>query len=221
MSRTKKVVEASVTPQELEDYAEIRYRNEMDNWREAEDVLPQSKKLWKAIADFQAEVPILIQNNSTSKYTYVDLGEIVKVITPLLRKHNLAYIQPLEGKCIKTILFHTETGERIESKVDVPIVELDYMNIYQSIGSAITYYRRYSISSLLNLISEKDMDAQGTQKKVQTPPVQVKKSITDNDLIQAIELIDKGDFTLEKLQKNYYLTAGQLAKLRTHYGTKD
>lgn len=217
------MVENSVTPQDTEDYAEARYRSEMEQKPEVADVLPYSTSIWQAIANFQSEVPILIQNSTTSKYTYVDLAEIVRVITPLLRKNKLAYIQPLTGKAeITTILFHTETGEQVTSKVEIPIVELDYMNLYQSIGSAITYYRRYSISSLLNLISEKDNDAQGTQKRVQKAPEPVgKKRLNDEELSEAIRMIDNNEYSLEKLQKNYYLTTEQMSKLRTHYGNKD
>jgi len=223
MSRTKKVVEESVTPQQLEDYAEIRYRDEMEQKPEPVDILPYTTNIWQAIANFQAEVPILIQNSTASKYTYVDLAEIVRVITPLLRKHKLAYIQPLTGKAeITTILFHTETGEQVKSTIEIPIIELDYMNLYQSIGSAITYYRRYSISSLLNLISEKDNDAQGTQKRVQKAPEPVgKKKLNDEELAEAIRMIDNNEYSLEKLQRNYYLTTEQMSHLRTYYGTKN
>lgn len=228
MSRTKKLVEDLTTPQEQADYGEQRYRDEvLTEHPPVSDVLPTGS-IWQAIANFQAEVPILIQNSSASKYTYVDLAEIVRVITPILRKHNLAYIQPLTNESeITTILFHTLTGEQIKSSVKIPIVELDYMNIYQSIGSAISYYRRYSISAMLNLISEKDTDAQGSAKKIQPnayapkPYVEPKKSITDEQLINAMELIDKGEYTLEKLQVNYYLSQGQMQTLKAKYGTKN
>jgi len=226
-------VEDLTTPQELADYGEQRYREMQEAQPEPIDQLPPpvgelpTESIWQAIANFQAEVPILIQNSSASKYTYVDLAEIVRVITPILRKHNLAYIQPLTNESeIKTILFHTITGQKIESSVKIPIVELDYMNIYQSIGSAISYYRRYSISSMLNLISEKDNDAQGSAKKIQpnayAPKIPVQKqSITDEQLVSAMDKIDNGEYTLEKLQQNFYLSQGQIQTLKSKYGAKN
>ena len=39
------------------------------------------------------------------------------------------------------------------------------MNTYQSIGSAITYFRRYSLSSFVGIASEEDVDASSKQKK--------------------------------------------------------
>ena len=33
------------------------------------------------------------------------------------------------------------------------------MNIYQSYGSALTYFRRYTLSSALGIVTDKDTDA--------------------------------------------------------------
>jgi len=41
------------------------------------------------------------------------------------------------------------------------------MNAYQSIGSGITYFRRYSLSCMLGLITDKDIDAKGDSVKVE------------------------------------------------------
>ena len=42
------------------------------------------------------------------------------------------------------------------------------MNTFQIMGSAITYYRRYSLSAALGLITDKDIDAK--EKKLKTKP---------------------------------------------------
>ena len=217
MSRTKKTFEAQVesNEQELQDLAEQMYQEEREFFekgydKETEDALPPPNSIWKSIAAFQSEVPILTQNTKGYNYTYVDLAEIVRVITPLLRKYNLAVIQPLEGDgYINTIVFHTITGEKLESKVKIPLAELDRMNIYQSYGSAISYFRRYSLTSFLGLISEKDTDASGTAKhKVKEEPFN-KKAITNENLEVAFDMIKQGEFTIEKLINNYYFSETQ------------
>ena len=43
------------------------------------------------------------------------------------------------------------------------------MNQFQSDGSAITYYRRYCLSSLLSIVVEEDTDAAGKQVKQEKP----------------------------------------------------
>lgn len=124
------------------------------------------KELYKALAAFQQEVPNIYKNAKGYNYKFADLGEINDIIKPLLAKHGLGYAQPLDGTGVKTIIFHVESGESIESTVEVPQgVKLNGMNDFQVLGSAITYLRRYSLSSMLGLITDEDADAAGEQVK--------------------------------------------------------
>lgn len=126
------------------------------------------KELFKAIADFQQEVPILHKSGNVSfnntKYSFISIDKIVKQINPIMKKHKLGFVQPLEGSGIKTIVFHTETGDSIESFVEIPDDRIQGQNPFQSRGSAITYFRRYALSSMLGLITDADLDACGEQE---------------------------------------------------------
>ena len=127
------------------------------------------KALYKALSDFQQEVPNIFKNSSGYNYKFADLGEINDIIKPILKKHGLGYVQPINGSTINTIIFHAESGESIESSADIPQgVQLKGMNDFQVLGSAITYLRRYSLSSMLGLITDEDADAAGEQ--VQAKP---------------------------------------------------
>jgi hypothetical protein len=119
------------------------------------------KNLIKALSDFQNDCPIIHKDTKGHNYTYADLPQIFSVINPLLKKHKLCFTQLLENDGIRTILFHVESGEQIESFTTIPTVKLGAMNEFQSIGSGITYFRRYSISSILGLVTDKDTDAAG------------------------------------------------------------
>jgi len=46
------------------------------------------------------------------------------------------------------------------------------MNVYQSFGSGVTYYRRYALSSLLGIVTDKDTDAAGEQVSSPKPKKQ-------------------------------------------------
>ncbi len=89
------------------------------------------------------------------------LVEMLIVKKHLLKKHKLSFTQLLDDDKLKTILFHSESGESLESSVIMPIIDLKGMNKYQSTGSAITYFRRYSLACILGLITDKDLDACG------------------------------------------------------------
>lgn len=133
------------------------------------------KNLLKALSKFQSEVPTIHEGTKGFNYTYSDLNTIFKVIKPLLSKHGLGFTQPLDGDKVKTIVYHVETGESIESSINIPAgVSLKGQNDFQTLGSGITYLRRYSLSCVLGLITDKDADAHGEQ--VTAPQ---KKVLTD------------------------------------------
>jgi len=123
------------------------------------------KNLIKALSDFQNECPIIHKDTKGHNYTYADLPQIFSVINPLLKKHKLCFTQLLENDGIRTILFHVESGEQIESFTTIPLVKLGAMNEYQSYGSGVTYFRRYALSSMLGLVTDKDTDAAGASSK--------------------------------------------------------
>ena len=169
------------------------------------------KHLFKALADFQQEVPVIHKATQGYGYTYADLPKILEVINPLLKKHGLGFTQLINGTQIATCLFHIESAESIESKIDIPQgVILKGMNEFQVLGSAITYLRRYALSSMLGLVTDKDTDASGEQVK-QEPK---KPTITNERFQKAIDAIGKGEFTTEQLVATYSLTEAQTKILK-------
>jgi hypothetical protein len=168
--------------------------------------------IWKAIADFQQDVPIIHKDtlNAFAKYTYADIAKVIQVIMPYLKKHNLGFIQPLQGDSIQTIIFHTETGEQVESITRIPQgVQLKGMNEFQVYGSAVTYFRRYSLASILGLVTDKDLDAGGEQ----TAPSKNLDGLSNERFDNAVEAIKTGKYTKEELLQNYLLTTTQKLKL--------
>ena len=171
------------------------------------------KHLFKALADFQQEVPVIHKATQGYGYTYADLPKILEVINPLLKKHGLGFTQLLNSKdgenYLATILFHVESGESLESSTLIPQIELKQMNLYQSFGSGCTYFRRYCLSSILGIVTEKDLDASGEQVKHEPK----KPTITNERFQKAIDAIGKGEFTTEQLVATYSLTESQLKTL--------
>jgi hypothetical protein len=139
------------------------------------------KNLFKALANFQQEVPVIHKDTQSYGYTYTNLTNILTTINPILKKNGLGFTQLLEGDGLKTIIFHCESGESLESKANIPKdVVLKGMNAFQVLGSANTYIRRYALSSALGLITDKDIDACGEQTK-KTPSEKLKdcKTLTE------------------------------------------
>jgi hypothetical protein len=169
------------------------------------------KHLFKSLAEFQQEVPTIHKATQGYGYTYADLPKIFEVINPLLKKHGLGFTQLINGTELITIVFHVETGETIESKTAIPQgVQLKGMNDFQVLGSAISYLRRYCISSILGIVSDKDTDAGGEQVKTEVKNEIKKVAIDDKRLAKALKAITEGEYTTEELLKTFELTPVQL-----------
>ena len=124
------------------------------------------KNLFKALADFQQEVPIIHKGTSGYGYSYADLPDTIEIINPYLAKNKLGFTQLVGSANVKTIIFHWESGESLETTTDIPQgVTLKGMNDFQVLGSAITYIRRYALSSALGLVTDSDPDANGVKEK--------------------------------------------------------
>lgn len=168
------------------------------------------KHLFKSLAAFQQEVPVIHKGTQGFGYSYADLPAIFEKINPLLAKHGLGFTQLLNSKegenYLVTVLFHVESGESIESTTLIPQVELKGMNAYQAFGSGCTYFRRYCLSSICGLVTDKDTDASGEQVKHEPK----KPSIDQKRLGKALEAIAGGKYTKEELLSNFSLTDAQL-----------
>lgn len=123
------------------------------------------KNLFKSLANFQQEVPVIHKGTQGYGYSYADLTAIFNTINPLLKKYGLGFTQLVGDNQIRTVIFHVESGETLETTTTIPNgVSLKGMNDFQVLGSAITYIRRYALSSALGLITDKDLDACGEQQ---------------------------------------------------------
>ena len=155
------------------------------------------KELLKKLATFQQECPVILKDTTAQaekfSYQYADLPAILEVINPLLKKHGLMFTQPLEFdqgiRFIRTIVCDLESGEILESRVDVPKVEFKQMNDYQALGSGITYMRRYALSSVLGIVTDKDTDAQGKQATRKSTSTDKRPWLNEKQLYSASERI--------------------------------
>lgn len=138
--------------------------------------------LAKALVDTQRDLkqPFKDKNNPAFKSQYVPLESVTESITKTATKYGLAFSQfattdAEQNVSITTVVFH-ESGEFIQypaltlkpSKqrvvIDTEYVNGKRVNIYsneitpQSIGSCITYGKRYSLSAIFGITSDKDDD---------------------------------------------------------------
>jgi hypothetical protein len=165
------------------------------------------KHLLKSLAAFQQEVKVIHKATQGYGYSYADLPKIFDEINPLLQKHGLGFTQLINTKegvnYLATVVFHVESGEQIESNCMIPYVQLKGMNDFQSFGSGVTYFRRYCLSSILGLVTDKDTDASGEQEKPK------KETLDNKRFTDALKAINEGKITIEKLKEKFQLSEAQ------------
>jgi len=123
------------------------------------------KELIIALTAFQSEVKNVKKDgqNPFFRSSYATLENTIATIKPILAKHGLCYSQfPTGENELSTMLMHI-SGEWLMAKAKMNPKDATP----QGQGSAITYLRRYALSSVLGIATEDDDDgaaASGTIK---------------------------------------------------------
>lgn len=136
-------------------------------------------EILKALANFHKNIiqPKKDANNPFFKSKYVPLENVTDVIDKVAPEYGLAYAQEAltnadKGMVGVTTLLTHESGEWIEFE---PLFLKADKQTAQGYGSAITYARRYALSSAFGIASETDDD--GNETTTQTANAQ--KSFND------------------------------------------
>lgn len=180
-------------------------------------------KLAIALAKFQgsleqpslnSEVKVRTKTGGEYKFKYADLSECKRAAKQPLADNELSVCQLIEDDySIRTILLHS-SGQWISSKVRMPSNTADA----QSIGSAITYAKRYAFCAILGIVADDDEDANiasgnTAQKKLpkelpkelpkKTANSRVKKELTRDHLNNesAMKSISEWLYNKEKIAK--------------------
>jgi ribosomal protein L14E/L6E/L27E len=139
--------------------------------------------IYTKLLEVQKEIGA-IKKNSTNpffKSKYFDINSLLEHVKPVLNKHGLVLMQGLshiDGKLALETVIHVNTDKGTtfgegEIKYVCPLPEvLDA----QKAGSAITYFRRYALQSLLALEAEDD-DAE--TDRIINKPKEMDKAIKD------------------------------------------
>ena len=134
--------------------------------------MTEHTELYKALASAQAEFDTVDRTTKGYNYKYAPLDVVRAAVLPTLHKHGLVVVQfPInddERIGVETILAHN-SGQSISRKFVTPLSKKDP----QSVGSALTYYRRYSLLACLGLApvdEDDDADTHSTRREAEENP---------------------------------------------------
>ena len=89
--------------------------------------------------------------NPFFKSKYFDINQLIEAVRPALIAEDLLLLQPIEGNQVGTRIVDVDSGDSVEAFLSLPD-----LSDPQKIGSCITYYRRYTLQSLLGIEAEDD-----------------------------------------------------------------
>lgn len=117
-------------------------------------------ELYKKLLESKKEIGKISKDSTNPffKSKYFDINSLLEHVEPILQKNGLLLLQPLKEGFVSTEIYDAESGESIGSSIQLP-----NLSDPQKLGSAITYYRRYTLQSLLGLQAEDD-DANAASK---------------------------------------------------------
>lgn len=164
------------------------------------------------LLEFQKAIGVIAKDskNPHFKNTYASLTQILSEVKPVLTNLGLVLLQPINNGKVGTIIIDG-TNVIAESWIDLPL------NLQpQPLGSAITYFRRYTLSSLLALEIDDD-DATMASKPIASKPIEDKKPLLTPDKFDAmVKAINEGKkLTVEVAMSNYTISPEHLTALKT------
>lgn len=124
----------------------------------------QTANFFKNFLKAQSEFTSLAKDTEAFNYKYATLDSLVNMVRPILAKNGLGYFQSVNtftdrpGTWLQTYIYDAD-GPHIQSEVLLPEIDSNKNNKAQTLGMAITYMRRYTLSVILGITSDEDTDA--------------------------------------------------------------
>lgn len=172
----------------------------------------ETKTIDQKLLEFQMKVEKIKKDGKNEFFkkpggkasSYATLPNILAEVKPILNELKILLTQPIINGEVLTILTCTETKQKEQSG----ILLTPGLNAQQK-GSEITYYRRYTLSSLLGLEIDDDDDGNAASGKVKPvePVEKTKPYLNQNSesFTKAIEFIQSGG-TIQDIEKKYQVS---------------
>lgn len=154
----------------------------------------------RAISEAKAEIPVILKTQIVAydkiSYQYEDLGQIAKVIDPILSKHGLSYrfrtLSAQDKSITVTCVVSHNLGYSEENSLTAAPDGSGSKNSIQAIGSTQTYLQRYTLKAALGLAAARDDDARF---------IEPAETISESQVFQLQSLIEQKGADIAKFCK--------------------
>jgi hypothetical protein len=186
-------------------------------------------KLAVALAKAQAVIKPALKTSRNPHLgnRYADLSEVMGACLPALSANGLSVLQPVTadgGKVTVTTLLLHESGEWVSSDITLQAYEqvkgsgFAVSDKPQALGSAITYGRRYALSSMVGVVADEDDDGNSASA---VGPAPAKERLDWVSLIDGCKTKEDLEVAAEKLRKNRWESNEEKSKALAAYAAKE
>ncbi len=161
----------------------------------------KEQNIYQKLATAKAEIGAISKDSTNPffKSKYFDINNLLAHVEPILQKNGLLCLQPIIDGSVVTKIVDVDCIDFIESSI--PLTD---ERDPQKLGSQISYFRRYTLSSLLAIQAEDD-DANSAKPKtkpaLQLDSEQFKKALQYMSDVGDISAIEK-KYSLSTQVKN-------------------
>lgn len=134
------------------------------------------QSMFEDFQKIQKSMPVIGRNKTGDtggrKYKYADIDKIWEIANPIIAANNFIVTHEVTAEGVKTIAIHS-SGEKLESLISYTKTDKP-----QDMGKIITYYRRYNICAIFNIIvADEDDDGKVPPKDFEKPDIDVRRAI--------------------------------------------
>ena len=177
-----------------------------------EETKTPKEDLFQKIMNIQWELSVKKDGkNPFYKSEYITLDNLMDKLQPLLDKEWLMVYNVNIVGWVRTVV--TDLNYSISSDFTI-----EWLSDPQALWKVVTYWRRYNLTSIFNVLADEDDDAQSfyEKKKPATKKAESRfqKAISNVEFMR--NCLDQNDF-INKIKSKYDLDEFQESQLRTAY----
>ena len=158
-------------------------------------------KIYAKIHEAKKEIGVVKKNakNPHFKNTYADLNALIDAVEPILLEKGLIMLQPIKDGKVYTQIIDIDTFESVESCID-----LSANLTAQALGSQVTYYRRYTLQSLMSLQADDD---DGHKASTPQPIAKEILQVGSSNFVRCVDALKEGKGTIDQIKAKYNVSS--------------
>lgn len=162
-----------------------------------------AKSFKAAMVDFQNNKPVVIKTERAHNSKYAPLAKIQQAVDPVLSQYGISYrweqSQDENGGITITCIISHVNGHEERTSLTAPKDSSGSKNAIQSLGSTVSYLKRYTLEGAIGLATDKDDDGGNPKPKDELTP-------KHKSWKAAKESLKNKSATLDAIKKKYELS---------------